>query len=261
MRPLDPALRRAAPLGEGRLDAQRRAHHRTPARGATYDHRRGARGFGAHGRGGRRGDTLTPMTRASPRMIAVLFSAAALLQPAPAIAAGWEALRAARPELFHEGDGFRIARQHAPTPDDIPAPARVVTAHEARALMKGGAVAIDVFAAPMPRYDELDGTWMGAHPRQSLPGAFWLPEVGRGVLSEEMARWYAHELARLTGGDKDRALVIFCVADCWMSWNAARRAAEGLGYRAVAWFRLGADGWLDEGWTLAPAAPVAVRVD
>jgi PQQ-dependent catabolism-associated CXXCW motif protein len=137
----------------------------------------------------------------------------------------------------------------------------VVTAPEARALIDAGAVAIDVFAAPLGRYDELDGTWLAASPRQTLPGAVWLPEVGRGTLSAEMARWYAAELARLTDGDKDRALVIFCVADCWMSWNAARRAAEDLGYRNVAWFRLGLDGWLDEGWSSAPASPIPVTVD
>ena len=67
-------------------------------------------------------------------------------------------------------------------------------------------------------------------------------------------------LARLTGGDRGRALLLFCVADCWMSWNAAQRAAS-LGYRDVAWFRLGVDGWLDEGRALAPVAPTPVDVE
>ncbi len=43
--------------------------------------------------------------------------------------------------------------------------------------------------------------------------------------------------------------------------NAARRAAEELGYRDVAWFRLGTDGWLDMGWPLAPVAPTPVDMD
>lgn len=180
---------------------------------------------------------------------------------APAAASDWQARRDARPDLFHPTTNMRVARPRAPTPADIPAPARVIGADEARALIAAGAAAVDVFGAPNPRYDELDGAWPGAAPRLTLPGAVWLPEVGRGTLSDQMARWYAQELARLTDGDRARPLVIFCVADCWMSWNAARRAAEDLGYGDVAWFRLGTDGWLDRGWALAPVAPTPVEVD
>lgn len=190
----------------------------------------------------------------------VLLLCACLAAPAAA-GPDWQARRDARPDLFHPVTSMRIARPRAPTPVDIPAPARVIDAPEARAMIAAGAVAVDVFGAPNPRYDELDGAWPGAAPRLTLPGAVWLPEVGRGTLSAQMARWYAAELDRLTGGDRARPLVIFCVADCWMSWNAARRAAEDLGYRDVAWFRLGTDGWLDRGWPLAPAAPRPVDVD
>jgi PQQ-dependent catabolism-associated CXXCW motif protein len=49
-------------------------------------------------------------------------------------------------------------------------------------------------------------------------------------------------LTRATDGDRDRAVVIYCLADCWMSWNAAKRAAEW-GWRAVHWYRDGMDGW------------------
>jgi len=45
-----------------------------------------------------------------------------------------------------------------------------------------------------------------------------------------------------------------------MSWNAAQRASS-MGYTDVNWFRLGTDGWLDEGWELAPVTPVPVDVD
>jgi PQQ-dependent catabolism-associated CXXCW motif protein len=193
--------------------------------------------------------------------IALAAPAAAVTLATQAAGPDWQARRDARPDLFHPATGMRIAHPRAPTPTDIPAPARVVDAPEARAMLAAGAVAIDVYSAPNSRHDELDGTWPGAAPRLTLPGAVWLPEVGRGTLSDQMARWYAAELARLTDGDTARPLVIFCVADCWMSWNAARRAAEDLGYSAVAWFRLGTDGWLDQGWPLAPASPRPVDVD
>ena len=40
-----------------------------------------------------------------------------------------------------------------------------------------------------------------------------------------------------------RLLVFYCLANCWMSWNAAKRALS-LGYPNVAWYRDGTDGWL-----------------
>jgi hypothetical protein len=33
-------------------------------------------------------------------------------------------------------------------------------------------------------------------------------------------------------------LCFYCLADCWMSWNAAKRALS-LGYSNVAWYREG----------------------
>ena len=184
----------------------------------------------------------------------------ALLLATPVAAADFASIKAKRPELFHPKTGYRIDRQRSPTPHDIPAPAKGITAVEAAALLETGAIAIDVFGANQSRYDELDGTWLVKDPRQSLPNAVWLPEVGRGVLSDEMQAYFAQNLADLTEGDTSRALILFCVADCWMSWNAAQRATT-LGYKDVNWFRLGTDGWLDEGFELAPVNPVPVNVD
>lgn len=174
---------------------------------------------------------------------------------------GYAAMQAKRPDLFHPATGMRVARQRAPTPADIPPPAVAVGPQEARALIEGGAVAVDVGAAFIPRYDDLDGSWREPAPHLSIPGATWLPEVGRGELSSAVERWYADSLSRLTGGDRETPLVIFCIADCWMSWNAARRAAESFGYARVFWFRLGTDGWQDLGLPLAEIPPTPVAVD
>ncbi len=190
------------------------------------------------------------------RLLAAALCAAAF----PCAAQEWRAMREARPELFHPDTGYRIERQRAPTPHDIPPPAATVDAGEARRLIEAGAVALDVNAAAQSRYDELDGTWLVNGPHESLPGAVWLPETGRGTLTDEMTRYLRGNLDRLTGGDLDRPVVVFCIADCWMSWNAAQRVAA-MGWRHVRWFRLGVDGWLDEGWTLVPVEPVPVDVD
>ena len=168
--------------------------------------------------------------------------------------------RAKRPDLFDPTTGYRIARQRAPTPDDIPPPSVLISPEEARALIRSGAVALDVYGAAQSRFDELDGTWLISTPRKSLPGAIWLPETGRGVISETMRAYLEENLQQATGGDRDVPLVVFCIADCWMSWNAAQRISA-LGYRNVYWYRLGTDGWLDLGEPLEIVSPVPVAVD
>jgi PQQ-dependent catabolism-associated CXXCW motif protein len=49
-------------------------------------------------------------------------------------------------------------------------------------------------------------------------------------------------------------VVIYCLANCWMSWNAAKRASA-LGYSNVVWFPEGTDGWLAAGLPLQDAEP------
>ena len=180
--------------------------------------------------------------------------------PAIGVSAPFAEHQAKRPDLFDPQTGYRVGRQRAPTPDDIPGPARLIDPHQARALSENGALILDVFGAQQSRFDELDGTWLVSKTRLSLPGAVWLPEVGRGQLSPVMQRYLEDNLSRLTFGDSTRAIVVYCVADCWMSWNAAQRIAA-LGYGQVYWFRLGTDGWLDIGADLTPVDPVPVTVD
>jgi len=175
------------------------------------------------------------------------------------MAASFEELREKRPDLFHENSGLRIDRYRAPTPDNVPGAERV-DAKAAKRLIEKGALAIDVFGAPQSRFDELDGTWMVSKQRLSIPGTVWLPEVGRGSNNETIQAYFAQHLTRLSGGDKSCPIVLFCIADCWMSWNAVQRATA-LGYKNVYWLAEGTDGWLDEGWSLTPVDPVPVDVE
>lgn len=189
--------------------------------------------------------------------VALLLSLCLLSGPAPAADTTAEH-QARRPDLFDPATGFRIGRQRGPTPTDIPAPAQRVGTQDARALLASGALALDVYGATRSRFDELDGTWLVAEPRLSLPGAVWLPEVGRGQLSPEIAAYLTAEVAsRMQPG---RGIVVFCIAECWMSWNAAQRLAAQ-GYAPVYWYREGTDGWAEAGLPLAPVEPVPVPVD
>ena len=62
-------------------------------------------------------------------------------------------------------------------------------------------------------------------------------------------------LERLTSGDRARAIIIYCQADCWMSWNAVRRAAA-YGYSAIYWLAEGTDGWRDWDGAFEDSTPV-----
>ncbi len=120
-----------------------------------------------------------------------------------------------------------------------------------------GALLIDVTAEGAGVWFEADGEWVGHGVHVTAAGAHWLPEVGHGALSAEIERYFRTALARLSGGDPARPMVLFCHADCWMSWNAAVRAA-GWGYAAVGWAPLGIEGWTEAGGATAAAAPLAL---
>ena len=71
-----------------------------------------------------------------------------------------------------------------------------------------------------------------------------------------MQQYFERGLAQATAGDRGRLLVFYCLADCWMSWNAARRAMT-IGYTNVAWYPDGTDGWAAQNLRLEPRVPLA----
>jgi PQQ-dependent catabolism-associated CXXCW motif protein len=135
-------------------------------------------------------------------------------------------------------EGYRTHDYRAPTPLSLDG-ATTLDTDEAKALMdRGGIVPIDVLPAPR----RADGTWLLPKPRKSLPGAVWLANAGYGDLSPQMQAWFKAQLKLVSGGEKARPLMFYCVIDCWMSWNAAKRAMA-LGYTRVYWYPEGTDGW------------------
>ncbi|MEP3637036.1 MAG: PQQ-dependent catabolism-associated CXXCW motif protein, partial [Paracoccaceae bacterium] len=86
------------------------------------------------------------------------------------------------------------------------------------------------------------GTIWRDKPRSSIPGAIWLPNVGYGAIADVTADYFRTGLEKVTQGDLAHPVVFFCLEDCWMSWNAAKRAIEW-GYSNVYWFPEGSDGW------------------
>lgn len=148
---------------------------------------------------------------------------------------------------------YRMDAYRAPVPDTLDG-ATVLSTAEAEKLWRAGeAVFIDVLPKP-PTPKLPKGTVFRLPPRDDIPGSVWLPDVGYGSLSEEMAGYFKDNLVAATGGDRSRAIVFYCLADCWMSWNAARRAVEW-GYTAVHWYPEGTDGWTFEGLPTETARP------
>ncbi len=152
----------------------------------------------------------------------------------------WPIALAAQP--VPEPDGFRQELYLAPVPATLQG-AAVIDVDQAHSFWQSGeAVFIDV----LPRAPKPDGlpegtVWLD-RPRDSIPGAIWLPNTGYGRLAPETETYLRKGLDMATGGDLSKPLVIFCKADCWMSWNAAKRAVEW-GYTDVRWFPEGTDGW------------------
>jgi PQQ-dependent catabolism-associated CXXCW motif protein len=154
-----------------------------------------------------------------------------------------------------EPKDYRTSDYRAPVPATL-AGADVLDAEEVRALVeRGQAILIDVYPRP-PRPENLPVNTVWRDPtHQSIAGAFWLPNVGHGVLSPAVQTYFVTRLSELTGGDKARRLVFFCQRDCWMSWNAAKRALV-LGYTNVAWFPEGTEAWEEMGRPLVEVRPL-----
>jgi PQQ-dependent catabolism-associated CXXCW motif protein len=94
--------------------------------------------------------------------------------------------------------------------------------------------------------------------RKDIPGSTWLANVGYGAISEETAGYFRQGLATQAGSDKSRPILFYCMTNCWMSWNAAKRAIEW-GYSSVIWYPLGADGWQSANLPLEENKPYLVE--
>ena len=91
-----------------------------------------------------------------------------------------------------------------------------------------------------------------------FPAASGFRRSGRGALNAEVEDYFQRNLRELTAGDRSRKIVIYCLADCWMSWNAAKRAIE-YGYRSVYWYPGGTDHWTAAGLPTEESQPVPME--
>ena len=149
---------------------------------------------------------------------------------------------------------YRNENYRAPVPATLQG-AQVLDTAQAEALWRASAaVFIDVLPRPPKPANLPAGTVWRETPRPHIPGSLWLPDTGYGELATITEDYFKRGLQRASGGDLARRLVLYCQADCWMSWNAAKRAMT-YGYANVAWYPAGTDGWHRAGLPMEEARP------
>jgi PQQ-dependent catabolism-associated CXXCW motif protein len=154
-----------------------------------------------------------------------------------------------------EPDQYRTENYRAPVPATL-AGVRVLTTAEAETIWRAKTgIFIDVLPrAPKPQNLPAGTVWRDK-PRLNIPGSVWLPDTGYGKLAPATEDYLRQEIARASNSDNAALLVVYCQADCWMSWNAAKRILS-YGYRHVAWYPEGTDGWEFAGLPLDDSQPV-----
>jgi PQQ-dependent catabolism-associated CXXCW motif protein len=171
------------------------------------------------------------------------------------VAAG-SAVAAAAPSPANvpEPHGYWLGPIHGPVPTTIAGGTVISTAVLAHLQANGDALLVDVAEAAHRPAGLPAGTLWLPPPHRDIPGSVWIPDVGRGTISPRFAVWFRTRLAALTGGNRDKRIVVYCHPSCWMSWNAAKRMIND-GYRAVSWYPDGLEGWVKAGYLTAVAKP------
>jgi PQQ-dependent catabolism-associated CXXCW motif protein len=145
-------------------------------------------------------------------------------------------------EHVTEPDDYRTENYRSPVPATLKG-ARVLTTLEVESLWRaGGAAFIDVLPRPPKPPNLPAGTVWHDKPRFNIPGSIWLPDTGYGTLAPSTEAYLRDGLTQASGGNPAKPLVFYCLADCWMSWNAAKRALT-YGYSNVAWYPDGTEAW------------------
>jgi PQQ-dependent catabolism-associated CXXCW motif protein len=147
-------------------------------------------------------------------------------------------------------DGYRIGLYRSPTPNQAQGAAIVDTnTLQTLLIQTPRPVLIDVY-----RRQWLQGRFIEDQPHENLPGSHWLANTGDGDLTSDWQDYFSRNLKKLTAGNPQQPLVFYCRSDCWLSWNAVKRASA-LGYKTLYWYRDGLDAWQAMNLPVTPAQP------
>lgn len=152
-----------------------------------------------------------------------------------------------------EPAGYRMEEYRAPVPETLQGAAVLSTPEAEKLWREKQAVFFDVMPnTPKPANLPKGTIWRDAV-RTDIPDSIWLPNVGYGGIPKEMEDYFRNSLAAHTKSKAD-AVLFYCMTNCWMSWNAAKRAIEW-GYTSVVWYPDGADGWEKAGLPVVENKP------
>ena len=170
-----------------------------------------------------------------------------------------------RPEPCARTDAMpemvRMERYRGPTPSCVPNGKTVTTKDLQKLIEEKSPLLIDVLSVlRRPESTDFDGDWLPNNERLSLPSAVWLPNVGYGMPDNDIKQWFGQTLSQLSKQDESKPIVFFCIADCWMSWNAVQHASN-LGYDQLYWYKDGTDGWSEADLPLVPVDPLPLVLD
>lgn len=153
-----------------------------------------------------------------------------------------------------EPDGYRLDDYRGLTPLTVAGQPGLDTEGARRLWESHTAIFVDVLPAPRRPEGLPEGAVWAPRPLLGIPGGVWLPDLGRGTLAEAQAARFRLALDRLSGGDHAKPLVFYCRAQCWMSWNATKRALEW-GFTGAHWYREGPAEWQEAGLPLETLTP------
>ncbi len=198
---------------------------------------------------------------------AILLTGALILPNGPAQSSSQPSSKAQPPIIWHKAHrhidaktGYRTSYYRARVPETVPGGTRITLKEVIKHHKEKTAHFLDVMAHTGTGPDPIDGHWRLSQPRHNIPGSLWLPDVGTGTLSESMTHYFQTNLEKFTKGNKAQPIIIYCTADCWMAWNAVRRAAS-YGYTNLLWYPEGTEDWQAAGHPLTKATPVPLQND
>jgi PQQ-dependent catabolism-associated CXXCW motif protein len=155
-----------------------------------------------------------------------------------------------------EPAGYWLGAVHGPVAATLSGGTVIHTRKLAALLKDGPAMVVDVSDAPRRPANMAAGALWLPLPHPVIPGGVWIPGAGAGAIAAPVDQLFRERLASGTGNDRTFRVVIYCHRNCWLSWNAAKRAIS-YGYRNVYWFPDGMEGWRAAGLPTASAAPLA----
>jgi len=157
-------------------------------------------------------------------------------------------------DLLFNFEGYRILTYRSSTPENVDG-AKVVTTEELKKMNEEDARPLLVDVLPILFRH---GRFLVKEEHEAIPGSIWLPNIGYGDLKPKWENYFIDAIGHQTKGDFGAPIVFYCKADCWMSWNAVKRAAT-FGYTHLYWYREGIDEWMEYGLPTEVVTPYPLQ--